>query len=126
MTGGRYGCFAVRLTAVRVDAVGLLCLSFRMILLTSLLLIAAPLAEKQETKVDINGGTYRVLVRDEEIVVARKAFMTRRSPEEREAMREAARKVTGCEMGDAYWDGSRLVGKLACNDGSTPLGSETR
>jgi transcriptional regulator of nitric oxide reductase len=87
-----------------------------MILLTSLLVIAAPLAEKQETKVDIDGATYRVLVRNEEVVVARKAFMTRRSPEEREAMRAAARKVTGCELGDAYWEGSRLVGKLSCSE----------
>lgn len=77
-------------------------------------------AEKKETKVEVGGATYRVLQRGPEVVVSAKAFMTRRSPQARDAMREAVLKATSCQLTDDYWEGSRLVGKLQCPTPATP------
>jgi hypothetical protein len=84
-----------------------------MLLILALAALAEPPA-KTEIKVKVDGTTYRVLTRGDEVVIANKSFMTRRSPSQRDAMRKAAKDATSCEIKDDYWEGSRLVGKLMC------------
>lgn len=79
-----------------------------------LLAFAAQLPPPGESKVEVDGARYRVLVRGSEMIVANKSLMTRRSPDERDKMRRAAKQATGCDLTDPYWEGNRLVGKASC------------
>lgn len=82
--------------------------------LLTLAAAAAPSAD-YESKVEIDGRTFRVHVEGQAVTVADKAFITRRSPQRGEQMRRAVQLVTGCEVRDSYWEGSKLRGILDCH-----------
>lgn len=74
------------------------------------------------SKVDINGYTYRVVVRGDEIRVISKTIASQfrgRSVERRREMLSAAEKVAGCPMVHEFWVENVLVGEMACA-ASTP------
>ena len=67
-----------------------------------------------ETRVEIDGHTFRVKVDGREVVVADKAIFVTPSPELRDKMRRAVLAVTGCRLDDPYWDVGKLRGLLIC------------
>lgn len=85
-------------------------------LIAALALAAAPISlpANLEQRVEIDGRTFRVAVRGRAVTVADKALITFRTPERRASMREAVRRATGCDIDEAYWEGSKLRGILNC------------
>ncbi|WP_294189087.1 hypothetical protein [uncultured Sphingomonas sp.] len=75
-------------------------------------------SKKYEKKVEVAGSTYRVAVRDRVVTVSKKAFVVAFTMDERDRMREAATKVTGCRVYDEFPNGAKLKAKLDC---STPV-----
>lgn len=75
---------------------------------------AAGAGGNYESTVTLDGRTFRVHVEGRSVTVANKAFLTRRSPERADQMRRAVKAATGCEIGDSYWEGTKLRGLLDC------------
>lgn len=77
---------------------------------------------KINSKVDVNGYTYRVVVRGRQVKVIRKTIAANfrgRTVDVRREMIEAARIATGCRLVEDFWIENTLVGELAC---ATPKG----
>ena len=90
------------------------------VLIASPILIASPaMAKESSTKVEVDGNTYRVFIRDDEVKVFNKsvgAFMKMgRSTERRDQMREAVKRVTNCNLVNDFWEDSWRRGKLDCD-----------
>jgi hypothetical protein len=71
-------------------------------------------SEKYEKKVEVDGSTYRVEVRDSVVIVAKKALVVAFTMEERDRMRRAATEATGCRVYDEFPNGAKLKAKLDC------------
>lgn len=71
-------------------------------------------AKKVEHKVEVDGATYRVSVVGNVVTVSKKSFVVSYSVKERDAMRAAVKKATGCEVVDEIPNGAKLRGKLQC------------
>lgn len=88
-------------------------------MLTALLLLIATPAEVNQT-VKVEGKSYRVLVRGDEVKVFQKALIAgqkvKGSTEQRAQMRQAVNHVTGCKMTDDFWRGAVLVGVIDCSE----------
>ncbi|MFZ5701357.1 MAG: hypothetical protein ACOY4P_08390 [Pseudomonadota bacterium] len=88
-------------------------------MLTALLLLIATPAEVNQT-VKVEGKSYRVLVRGDEVKVFQKALIAgqkvKGSTEQRAQMRQAVNQVTGCKMTDDFWRGAVLVGVIDCSE----------
>lgn len=83
----------------------------------------APAVQKQKLRVD--GDTFIVTRRGDQITVDRreKAFRRNTGPEQREAMRKIARDVTGCELKNEFftiWK-FELEATLVCPNVSTAV-----
>ena len=90
-------------------------------LAVSLIALVLPMqAQANERKVnqlaDVDGRTYRVMVKGEEVHVFDKAFGWKQSPEQRNRMRRAVVLATGCYISNDYWavGQGRLKGSLDC------------
>ena len=83
--------------------------------LISVALIAAP--PKVDHFVKVEGRTYRVRVKGNEIRVFDKGIAWKKSLEQRERMRRAVNLATGCHLTDDYWaEGDPyLTGFLDCS-----------
>lgn len=92
-----------------------------MILATLLLLLQAgqTYTGPKNSKVEVDGSTYRVFVRGREVKVFNKSAITAigggRSVDRRDAMRQAVRQATGCEIKDDFWRNQVLAGELDCS-----------
>ncbi len=88
-------------------------------MLTALLLLIATPAEVNQT-VKVEGKSYRVLVRGDEVKVFQKALIAgqkvKGSTEQRAQMRQAVNQATGCKMTDDFWRGAVLVGVMDCSE----------
>lgn len=98
--------------------VGVVCLARYgrpMELIIAMLLAGATVNET----VKVEGKSYRVLVRDDEVKVFQKSFIAgqkvKGSTEQRAQMRQAVQQVTGCKMTDDFWRGAVLVGVMDCS-----------
>jgi CRISPR/Cas system-associated protein Csm6 len=69
--------------------------------------------------VKVEGKSYRVLVREDEVKVFQKSFIAgqkvKGSTEQRAQMRQAVQQVTGCKLTDDFWRGAVLVGVMDCS-----------
>ena len=96
--------------------------------LLSTLALAAALAQPAQAeparyneKVDVNGYTYRVVMRGPEVKVISKTISANfrgRSVERKNEMLQAAAQVTGCKMINPYWVDNNLVGEISCGGDS--------
>lgn len=84
--------------------------------------LAIPMhAQASERKVnqlaEVDGRTYRVAVKGDEVHVFDKAFGWKQSPEQRNRMRRAVVLATGCYITHDYWavGQGRLKGSLDCS-----------
>jgi len=64
--------------------------------------------------VKVAGQSYRVSVAGRTVKVFSKALFAKQSPEIEEAMRAAARTVTGCELKNVYWRAAHIEGLADC------------
>lgn len=78
------------------------------------MLLLALAALTMNRVVQVDGNSYRVEVRGEEVRVFQKAAFTKRSLERRDKMRRAVVIATGCRIVDDYWLDTRIEGALVC------------
>lgn len=84
---------------------------------TAILLQAAqptlPYVGTRKTKVD--GAEFRVTIKEDgSMIVAAKSIVIYRNQQRHDRMHIAVRDLTGCDIGDEWWEGTKLRGKLAC------------
>lgn len=76
-------------------------------------------AAEKSVKIDVDGNTYRVFIRDDEVKVFNKSAPTAirmgRSTIRRDQMRKAVKMVTSCELVNDIWIENYRLGKLDCN-----------
>ncbi len=85
--------------------------------IATMLSLSAEPARATTTKVNIDGSTYRVRVRGSEVEVASKSLIAIKSLTNRDRMRRAVTKATGCQITDELLvSTSILQGRLACAD----------
>ena len=67
------------------------------------------------TKVKVDGSSYRVRVRGDEVEVASKSLFAIKSLDSQESMRQAVAKATGCRIVDELRISTTILqGRLAC------------
>lgn len=71
-------------------------------------------------KVEVDGQTYRVMVKGNTVSAFKKSVIVVQTPEVGEAMRKAVTIATGCTMKDGFWRGLRLTGTLECPAAPSP------
>ena len=78
------------------------------------------LAEPIEYKVEVDGKSFRIEVRGDEVEVYPKGIFAAQTPKQRSRMKQAVTDATGCDIGDPYWEETRLVGEFVCPEGVEP------
>jgi hypothetical protein len=77
---------------------------------------AAHPPQKANIKAVVDGSTFLVRVRGDQVVVANKAMFVAQTMDLRDKMRTAVQQATGCQITDEIWLETKLGGKLNCPD----------
>ncbi|MCW3837808.1 hypothetical protein ACFQ1E_17320 [Sphingomonas canadensis] len=90
-----------------------------MLIVIALLSVLQTAPATLNKKVEVEGHTYRVYVRNGEVKVFNKSMFVAigkgRTVDRRREMREAVRIATGCELVDEFWREHILAGELDCS-----------
>jgi hypothetical protein len=80
-----------------------------------ILIAALLLSPTVHHRVEVEGRSYRIEVKDETVRVFQKSVISNVSLKRRRQMREAVRQATGCTITDDYWNQTILEGALDCS-----------